>query len=257
MRSGIQQAIIQKEQNIINDTGFLTLDEINSKGHISSNGVAALLFSCYIILGGCYYTLAENNSPLESIYFCITTLMTIGYGDIRVKDRSFAIVFVLLGAGVVGTILGLVSFRAMEEQEILMNQRFTALADKFSSIIEDGAKIISAENNTEEVNRSPLSTITDKARNTISKVFQLKQKKKDLKEMNKRNIAAYDDEIFDLKITTLVNFLLFLITLFVGTMSMSVIEGWDFTTAAYWVNEIYDIHLRYMNVFICVRFMYV
>jgi voltage-gated potassium channel len=62
----------------------------------------------------------------------------------------------------------------------------------------------------------------------------LQQKKKDLKEMNKVNIAAYDNEIFDLKMTTLVNFLLFLITLFVGTMVMSLLEGWDFTTAAYW-----------------------
>jgi hypothetical protein len=112
MQGGIQQAMIQKEQdNNKNDSGLLTLEEINSKGHISSNGVAVLLFSSYVILGGCYYTLVEENSPLESVYFSITTLMTIGYGDIKVKNRSFAIFFVLLGAGVVGTILGLVSFR--------------------------------------------------------------------------------------------------------------------------------------------------
>lgn len=249
MKGGMQQAIIQKEQIMMNDTDLMTLEEINNKGYISSNGVAVLLFSSYVILGGCYYTLVEENSPLESIYFTITTLMTIGYGDVKVKNLSFAIFFVLLGAGVVGTILGLVSFRAMEEQEALMNQRFTIIADKFSSMIKDGSKIRLTGNKTESENQSPRSPLTDGMTNSIHGVSQSKQEKKGIKEMNKINIAAYDEEIFNLKITTLINFLLFLITLFVGAMSMSTLEGWDFTQAAYWV--IIELFLYDYSFFLC------
>ena len=52
------------------------------------------------------------------------------------KDRAFGSFFVLLGAGIVGTIFGLVSFKIMEEQEQLMNQRLSSLASKFHEIME-------------------------------------------------------------------------------------------------------------------------
>lgn len=251
-RSVIQEAVVQKEKEIgkINtksDIDFFTFDEISSKAHISSNGMAVLLFSGYMIIGGCYYTLVEDNTPLESVYFSMTTLMTIGYGDMPVHNFSFAIFFVFVGAGVVGTILGLVSFRAMEKQDTLLNLRFNSLARTFG--IEDGVDDKSTEKDAKKEN-SPLKSMSSKARDIISKAFKKKKKTEDLKVIHESYIAAYDKEIHDLKMITVVNFCLFLLTFFLGAVCMRELEGWEFTKAAYWVNNRHNICLLHINEFI-------
>ena len=75
---------------------------------------AAALILFYFVLGITYYTYfadPEHFDFLDSVYFCVTTLTTVGYGDLNTKydedgsvqDMIFTSCFVLLGVGLIGT----------------------------------------------------------------------------------------------------------------------------------------------------------
>ncbi|HEY8177875.1 MAG TPA: potassium channel family protein [Candidatus Limnocylindria bacterium] len=54
--------------------------------------------------GTIFYSLVEGWSPLDSLYFSVTTLATVGYGDFAPTTglgKIFTIFFVLAGVGVV------------------------------------------------------------------------------------------------------------------------------------------------------------
>ena len=54
--------------------------------------------------GTIFYSLVEGWSPLDSLYFSVTTLATVGYGDFApttALGKAFTIFFVLAGVGVV------------------------------------------------------------------------------------------------------------------------------------------------------------
>lgn len=180
-----------------------------------------------------------------------------------VHNRIFGTFFVLLGAGIVGTIFGLVSFRIMEEQESLMNTRLTVLAAKFSEMREKRKlkkRLSETTSTSRDSIRTPYETsykstkinkpegsdtisrwlyIKKHFKSTIRKVCQIKPKSENPGDLLDVNMAVYDDEISDLKVTAIGNFLLFLLTLFIGAMSMSSLEGWGFTDAVYWVRSLF------------------
>ena len=180
-----------------------------------------------------------------------------GYGDVSVKNRVFGSFFVLLGAGIVGTIFGLVSFKIMEEQEQLMNQRMTSLALKFNKLLKE-RKIKKAHSkrniemelqSDENVNfmydtdensgkSSSYKSIKRTVKQTVKQVFRLKSNKnKNFDEMSELTLAVYEEEILDIKVGAILNILMFFITLFTGALAMSVLEGWSFNDAVYWVRE--------------------
>ena len=204
-----------------------------------------------------------------------------------VENRAFGSFFVLLGAGVVGTIFGLVSFRIMEEQESLMNERMQFLASKFNEILaKRKAKKILLQSQSQSQSHSPsqsslsssvgrlendnstysisidqtpseaggeknyLNTIKKTIKNNISKLFRFKwNTDNEFKAMSDVHVAVYENEITDMKISAIGNILLFFITLFVGALSMSVLEGWNFTDAVYWVSNCYAVcvHSHYVS----------
>lgn len=62
--------------------------------------------------GTIVYSLAERWSPLDSLYFCVVTLATIGYGDLHPTTdftKAFTIVYVFLGVGTLGAFISAVS----------------------------------------------------------------------------------------------------------------------------------------------------
>jgi voltage-gated potassium channel len=56
-----------------------------------------------LILGTIFYTLVEGWTVLDALYFCVTTLATVGFGDITPQTalgRAFTIVYILAGVSV-------------------------------------------------------------------------------------------------------------------------------------------------------------
>jgi voltage-gated potassium channel len=54
--------------------------------------------------GTIFYSLVEGWGPLDALYFSVTTLATVGYGDLSPQTglgKAFTIFFVLAGVGVV------------------------------------------------------------------------------------------------------------------------------------------------------------
>lgn len=75
------------------------------------------LLSGYIILGGLYFHYHEGHTALDSVYVSVITLMTIGYGDVKIRYHGFATFFVILGAGVVGSSLSILGDSILSANE--------------------------------------------------------------------------------------------------------------------------------------------
>jgi len=65
--------------------------------------VIGLVLIGLLATGTIFYSLVEGWSPVDSLYFSVTTLATVGYGDFAPKTdigKVFTIFFVLAGVGV-------------------------------------------------------------------------------------------------------------------------------------------------------------
>ena len=85
---------------------------------------------------------------------------------------------------------------------------------------------------------SSYKSIKRTVKQTVKQVFRLKSNKnKNFDEMSELTLAVYEEEILDIKVGAILNILMFFITLFTGALAMSVLEGWSFNDAVYWVRE--------------------
>jgi hypothetical protein len=67
----------------------------------------ALLISAgvVVIVGVAFYTIVEQWSWLDALYFCIVTLGTVGYGDITPTTqlgKIFTIIYIIVGLVIIG-----------------------------------------------------------------------------------------------------------------------------------------------------------
>jgi len=79
------------------------------------------------VVGICMYTQIEGWSFIDSLYFCVTTLTTVGYGDLGPKTKGaklFTCLFVLVGIGLIGAALGIVGGYILDKQEELADDMF-------------------------------------------------------------------------------------------------------------------------------------
>jgi uncharacterized membrane protein len=77
----------------------------------------ALLISVGVVLaiGTAFYRWEEGWSVVDSVYFCVTTLTTIGFGDPSPTtdlSKVFTIGYVLTGIGIIASFIGAVADRA-------------------------------------------------------------------------------------------------------------------------------------------------
>lgn len=74
------------------------------------------VFSAVILIVGTgFYMWAERWDVLQALYFCVTTLTTVGYGDLHPSSdlsRAFTIVYVLVGVGIMLGLLTVVARQA-------------------------------------------------------------------------------------------------------------------------------------------------
>ena len=59
-----------------------------------------------LLLGGtAFYTLVEDWNPLDALYFSVTTLTTVGFGDLAPQTalgKLFTVLYIFVGLGIVG-----------------------------------------------------------------------------------------------------------------------------------------------------------
>lgn len=68
-----------------------------------SDQLIILLFLGYLSVGSVFYHLVEKWNWLDSIYFTVITLATVGYGDFAPKTapgKVFTIFYVFIGIGI-------------------------------------------------------------------------------------------------------------------------------------------------------------
>ena len=90
-----------------------------------------------ILLGGLFYHKVEGWTFLDSIYFCIVTLATVGYGDFTPHTsigKLFTVVYIFLGVGVLAVFVSTVADHTLQEQR----QRFQQKSkDESSRMVQD------------------------------------------------------------------------------------------------------------------------
>lgn len=103
-----------------------------------------LLVSVIIVLGAgtSFYRIVEGWSILDSLYFSVVTLMTIGYGDFaptKALSKIFTIIFIFVGVGLFATFIGTVADKMSTSRAMLrFRSRQDPLDDEPS--VEDGAE---------------------------------------------------------------------------------------------------------------------
>jgi len=187
---------------------FDEIDEETPFFTVRTSTLIALLL--YLVLGITFYTHLEGHDVLTATYFCVTTLTTIGYGDVDVGNKAFTTFYVIVGGGLIGTIFGMAAYQTVDELEVQFDEKIFGLADKMMDIVR-------GENDVRP-------GADDRRRQHMEK----------LRRMTALNAEMYERDLQDIKIHAFVHLVYLLLTLFVGAAAMSSIEGWSFGDAVYW-----------------------
>ena len=88
----------------------------------------ALLFMAVTVigLGTLFYHNVEGWRWLDSLYFCVVTLVTIGYGDFTPKTdagKLFTIVYILIGLGILSGFIAVVGEAVIKERPLQLVKR--------------------------------------------------------------------------------------------------------------------------------------
>jgi voltage-gated potassium channel Kch len=100
---------------------------IRGSGELGRPALAAGSAIFIFIAGGTivYHNL-EHWSWIDSLYFCVTSLTTVGYGDVaptRAVSRLFTVAYLLLGTGVVVASAGVLGSRYLERRDRMIAER--------------------------------------------------------------------------------------------------------------------------------------
>ena len=79
-----------------------------------------------IAVGTVFYTLVEGWDPFDAAYFCVTSLATVGYGDLTPVTRLgrlFTMVYIITGLGVLSAFIAAITRVSVEQAEEARQQR--------------------------------------------------------------------------------------------------------------------------------------
>jgi len=79
-------------------------------------------FAIVLAAGTIFYSLTEGWSIIDSLYFCVVTLASVGYGDLApttTAGRVFAIFYILFGLSMLASFLNLMA----KERQLIFARR--------------------------------------------------------------------------------------------------------------------------------------
>lgn len=91
------------------------------KGIVLQFRIAALALIFVLALGSVFYHYAEGWGWVDSLYFCVVTLSTVGYGDFSpttTGSKLFTIFYILTGIGLLATFANLALKRAVAARKL-------------------------------------------------------------------------------------------------------------------------------------------
>ena len=75
----------------------------------------------FVLLGGMiFYMYEEDWSAIDALYFCVTTLTTIGFGDPAPStdlSKLFTVAYVIVGIGIIASFIAAVAERSQRIEE--------------------------------------------------------------------------------------------------------------------------------------------
>jgi voltage-gated potassium channel len=74
-----------------------------------------------IAVGTVFYSLVEGWDPFDAAYFCVTSLATVGYGDLTPVTRLgrlFTMVYIIAGLGVLSAFIAAITRVSVEQMEL-------------------------------------------------------------------------------------------------------------------------------------------
>lgn len=74
-----------------------------------------------IAVGTVFYSLVEGWDPFDAAYFCVTSLATVGYGDLSPVTRLgrlFTMVYIIAGLGVLSAFIAAITRVSVEQMEL-------------------------------------------------------------------------------------------------------------------------------------------
>lgn len=90
---------------------------IPKKPRIAPIVTAAILT---LLIGSIFYRYTENFSWIDSVYFCVITLTTIGYGDIvptTDAGKIFTMFYVIFGISIIAAMANYILHHALERHQ--------------------------------------------------------------------------------------------------------------------------------------------
>ncbi|HSE60916.1 MAG TPA: potassium channel family protein [Candidatus Saccharimonadales bacterium] len=94
---------------------------------------ALLAFVILILLSGTiFFVEVEHWSPIDALYYCVTTLATVGSGELRPHTdmgKIFTVVYIFMGVGAVVATLQLIARHALADE----HEAFSKIGKKLTN----------------------------------------------------------------------------------------------------------------------------
>lgn len=144
-----------------------------------------------ILIGTIGFMLLENKNLIDSFYYVIVTLSTVGYGDLHPVTNAGKILSIFLIVGGVGTFMSIFAnladiFISRHEEERRINKLTTIISLFFTEVGNNLMKLL-VEKDINRIESSKLFTSAD--------VFSSKNSKKLKKDLENINISIQSDSI--------------------------------------------------------------
>ena len=112
-----------------------------------------------LIVGTIAYTILEGWSPLDSLYFSVVTLATVGFGDLHPTTevaRLFTIVYIFSGVGILA---GFVSELTKTRQALRSTERLDAVSTTARHIERDVEDVVGEQESQQSPGDGPPSDV--------------------------------------------------------------------------------------------------